>query len=79
MVVGQPFRMWRMYVVLPDSRQITVMWNRRDSTEYVYAYLEAKVGVPIGRKFCNGVDHQVRSHRSGLCMTTTFATRQLSR
>ena len=48
MAAGQPFRMWRMYVVLPDSNLITVMWNRSDSTEYVHAYLEAKVGIPIG-------------------------------
>ena len=46
-VTGRIFRTWVLHVDFPDHKQISVMWNRRDSVAHVKAQLEYKTGVPL--------------------------------
>ena len=44
--ITRPFRTWRLFVVFPSGKQVTVMWNRNDTVSHVKSYLEVKTGVP---------------------------------
>ena len=38
----RPFRVWLLSVIIPNGKQINVMWNRKDCVSHVKKYLDRK-------------------------------------